>query len=372
SLFEKLATYLAEVQEADFAVTIAEPHETFHELLEAATGAPHDEDQNQILWKKFMNFLKAQSAKARIKNPTAVALAFQSLHKRITSSKVKLRYLKRNFNNNALTSDIEQARAEDLLPNVIQKHEEAEVRDVNTGHLICAVYRNRISKETLDFMFKSVLLIFQECSKLVEDVAKLLEEHDLPRLDDDKYRAKEVVNFNMPYRGTAIHLSYQLDLCEAYAALNYSKHAHTNKNFLKYTWTYVCARGIQNEEGEYMEEEFIGGNFFLLDYQAIWSQNLATKTLREQSKVLASFLKAEKQKKKTINKEKSEAADKEGEEAIGKNVIDGEEDEVAEVEGETAEVKNETAKVEDGFNKKESVVESKKGEITDEDDEKKV
>ncbi|CAG8681926.1 7309_t:CDS:2, partial [Ambispora gerdemannii] len=97
SLFEKLATYLAEVQEADFAATIAESHETFHELLEAATGVPHDEDQNQILWKKFMDFLKAQSAKARIKNPTAAALAFQSLHERIASSKVKLRYLKRNF-----------------------------------------------------------------------------------------------------------------------------------------------------------------------------------------------------------------------------------------------------------------------------------
>ncbi|CAG8675629.1 1912_t:CDS:1, partial [Ambispora gerdemannii] len=46
SLFEKLTTYLAEVQEADFAATIAEPHETFYEFLEAATGAPHDKDQN--------------------------------------------------------------------------------------------------------------------------------------------------------------------------------------------------------------------------------------------------------------------------------------------------------------------------------------
>ncbi|CAG8701266.1 3952_t:CDS:2, partial [Ambispora gerdemannii] len=122
----------------------------------------------QILWKKFMDFLKAQSAKARIKNPTAAALAFQSLHERIMSSKIKFRYLKRNFarrklltekaflkpekasiqllsslsgylknatskkklwiyeNDNALTSDVEQAKAEDLLPNVIRKHEETE------------------------------------------------------------------------------------------------------------------------------------------------------------------------------------------------------------------------------------------------------
>ncbi|CAG8660545.1 1522_t:CDS:2, partial [Ambispora gerdemannii] len=130
SLFEKLATYLAKVQKADFAVTIAEPHEIFHKLLETVTEASYDEDQNV-----FTNFLKAQLAKARIKNPIAVALAFQSLHEKIISSKVKLRYLKRNFakrnlltekNNNALTSDVEQARAEDLLPNKIINKEKGE------------------------------------------------------------------------------------------------------------------------------------------------------------------------------------------------------------------------------------------------------
>ncbi|CAG8676934.1 9497_t:CDS:2, partial [Ambispora gerdemannii] len=94
-LFEKLAIYLAEVQEADFVITIAEPYETFHELLEIATEAPYNKDQN--IFSKFMDFLKAQSAKARKENPTVATLAFQSLHERIASSKVKLRYLKRNF-----------------------------------------------------------------------------------------------------------------------------------------------------------------------------------------------------------------------------------------------------------------------------------
>ncbi|CAG8684060.1 5116_t:CDS:2, partial [Ambispora gerdemannii] len=107
--------------------------------------------------------------------------------------------------------------------------------------------------------------------ELVEDVAKLLEEHDLPRLNSDKYGAKGAVGFDMTYRGTAIHLLYQLDL-------------------------------------------------------------------------------SEKQKKKTINEEKGEAADKEDGEAIGKDVINSEEDEAAEVEDETAEV-------EDGFDKEESVIE---------------
>ncbi|CAG8649036.1 10856_t:CDS:2, partial [Ambispora gerdemannii] len=256
-----LATYLAEVQEADFAVTIAEPHETFHELLEIATGVPHDEDQN----------IFTQSTKVRIKNSTAIVLAFQSLHKRITSSKVKLRYLKRNFvRRNLLTEKAflksekapiqllspfpdylkNQARAENLLPNVIRKHEKTEVRDANTDYLICAVYQNHISKETLDFMFESVLLMFQECSKL-----------------------------------------------------------------------------------------------------------------REQPKVLASFLKAEKQKKKTINEEKGEAANKESGEAIGKDVINSEKNEIAEVKGETAEM-------EDEFDKEESVIESKEDEVTNEDDKK--
>ncbi|CAG8651127.1 11313_t:CDS:2, partial [Ambispora gerdemannii] len=176
-------------------------------------------------------------------------------------------------------------------------HEEAEVRNANTDCFIYAVYRNCIGKEALDFMFESVLLMFQEHSKvkrreveklkqgnmLVEDVAKLLKEHDLPRLDGDKYEAK----------GAEIHL----------------------------------------------------------------------KQLKEQPKVLAFFLKAEKQKKKTINEEKDETADKEGGKVIGKDIIDGEENETAEVEGETAEVENE-------FDKEESVVESKEGETTDEDNEK--
>ncbi|CAG8690384.1 1053_t:CDS:2, partial [Ambispora gerdemannii] len=168
-------------------------HETFHELLETATGASHDKDQNQILWKKFMDFLKAQLAKARKENSIAAALAFQSLHERIISSKVKLRYLKRNFvRRNLLTEKAFlksekasirllsplSARAKDLLPNVIRKHEEAKVCNANTGCLICAVYQNRISKETLNSMFESVLLMFQECFKVKrEEVEKLKQEN---------------------------------------------------------------------------------------------------------------------------------------------------------------------------------------------------
>ena len=100
-----------------------------------------------------------------------------------------------------------------------------------------------------------------------------------------------------------------MGLCEAYAALNYSKHAHTDKNFLRYAWVCVCARGIRREDGSYTEGEFVGGNFFLMEYgvlieldantlwcfferdehgtivvplagyQAVWSQNLVTKTV---------------------------------------------------------------------------------------------
>jgi len=42
---------LAEVQDADLAVTVAEPHATLHELLEKATGSLHDEDQNVCSFK---------------------------------------------------------------------------------------------------------------------------------------------------------------------------------------------------------------------------------------------------------------------------------------------------------------------------------
>ncbi|CAG8682263.1 10551_t:CDS:2, partial [Ambispora gerdemannii] len=360
-------------------------------------------------------FLKPEKAPIRLLSPLSGYL-------KNAASKKKLWIYE---NGNALTSDVEQARAENLLPNVVRKHEEAEVRDANTGYLICAVYRNRIGKEALNFMFESVLLMFQERFKvkrgeveklkqgnmvaagylctwhcgvfthvrnvaktllntqefedreahimasvsllynyvmhlflkeLVEDVAKLLEEHDLPRLDGGKYEAKGAVGFDMTYRGTAIHLLYQLDLCEAYAALNYSKHAHTDKNFLKYAWCF----SERDKHGTTVVPS--------TGYQAVWSQNLATKTMtfREQPKVLASFLKAEKQKKKTINEEKGETADKESGEAIGKNVIGGEEDEAAEVEGEItevegeiAEVEGEIAEVEDEFDKEESVDESK-------------
>ncbi|CAG8701695.1 7420_t:CDS:1, partial [Ambispora gerdemannii] len=61
---------------------------------------------------------------------------------------------------------------------------------------------------SVSLLYNYVMHLFLK--ELVENVAKLLEEHDLPRLDGDKYGAKGAVGFDMTYRGTAIYLPYQL------------------------------------------------------------------------------------------------------------------------------------------------------------------
>ena len=81
--------------------------------------------------------------------------------------------------NNTLASSAAQAKAEDMLPNVIKKNEEAEIRDALTGHLICTVYQNRIGKETLEFMHQSILTMFQDRTKVKRDEIEKLKQENM-------------------------------------------------------------------------------------------------------------------------------------------------------------------------------------------------
>ena len=141
--------------------------------------------------------------------------------------------------------------------------------------------------------------------ELTDDIKQLLEHYDLPRLDGNMYGSKGSQGFTINYCNTFIELPFQLGLCEAYASQNYSKHVHTDNNFLKYAWGCICARNDNQNSGH----DFEGGNFFLLEYgilikmdsntlwcwpekdehgttvlppdgyQMGWSQNLAKKTV---------------------------------------------------------------------------------------------
>ena len=70
-------------------------------------------------------------------------------------------------------------------------------------------------------------------------------EHDLPRLDGNKYGATEK-GISVFHGNKEIKINHSLGLCEAYIAWRYSKYTYVDTNFLNHTIVATCLRGIQS------------------------------------------------------------------------------------------------------------------------------
>lgn len=100
---------------------------------------------------------------------------------------------------------------------------------------------------------------------VTSSIQEKITEHDLPRLDGNKYGAVDK-GITVTCGNKKIYLNYPLGLCEAYVAWRYSKFAHADTNFLDHAIAAICLRGIRSaddKEYTYHEGDFIGGNFYL-------------------------------------------------------------------------------------------------------------
>jgi hypothetical protein len=103
---------------------------------------------------------------------------------------------------------------------------------------------------------------------VTESIQKKLVEHDLPRLDGNRYGAIDK-GFTIIHGGKEIKLNHPLGLCEAYAAWRYAKFTHTDKNFLDHAIAACCLRGIQldtDPDFSCHDGDFDGGNFYMAEY----------------------------------------------------------------------------------------------------------
>ena len=148
--------------------------------------------------------------------------------------------------------------------------------------------------------------------EVTDNINKVLEENNLPRLDGNKYGA-QTEGFTVSFMEKEIVLNHPLELCKAYAAQNYAKYNHTDNNFLDFAIACCSRRGIykqtHNNQWKIEEGNFEGGNFFLTKwgikiematntlfcwpeeeehgttaiprggYQTGWSQNLSKRTV---------------------------------------------------------------------------------------------
>ena len=86
------------------------------------------------------------------------------------------------------------------------------------------------------------------------------------------YGSAGIQGLTINYHDTTIQLPFQLGLCEAYASQNYSKHVHIDNNFLKYVWGCICDRSNSQNN----DQDFLGGNFYLLEYGILIKMNSNT------------------------------------------------------------------------------------------------
>lgn len=103
---------------------------------------------------------------------------------------------------------------------------------------------------------------------VVSSINDKLTQHDLPRLDGNKYGAIDK-GFVIKLADKEIKLNHPLGLCEAYAAWRYAKFTHTDNNFLDHAIAACCMRGIRHENDPmftHREGNFSGGNFYIAEY----------------------------------------------------------------------------------------------------------
>ncbi|CAI2193570.1 18838_t:CDS:2, partial [Funneliformis geosporum] len=168
-------------------------------------------------------------------------------------------------------------KAVNLLPNCIKKDQEVIIRDSETNQLIAVILRNHVGKEVLKYMYEIAIetskirrkvycdyqtVALQQgplfaasylCEKLrntseyLENEAKIVASVAFLYNYALKYFSVDVVSkiehffstYDLPRLNGNIY-----GLCEAYIAINYTKHVYIDKIFLKYAWACICGRGL--------------------------------------------------------------------------------------------------------------------------------
>ena len=105
-------------------------------------------------------------------------------------------------------------------------------------------------------------------AKVIASFEKARQESGLPGQDSALYETEHDF-FEYEYKGTKIQWNCPLGACQSYASENYTRHVHTDDIAITHSFVLISKRGILNSDEQFVEKDFVGGNFYLLKWRIL-------------------------------------------------------------------------------------------------------
>ena len=102
-------------------------------------------------------------------------------------------------------------------------------------------------------------------AEVIASFEKARQESGLPGQDGALYGTEHDF-FEYEYKGTKLRWNRPLGACQSYASENYTRHVHTDDTAITHPFVLISRRGILNSDGQFVEKDFVGGNFYLLKW----------------------------------------------------------------------------------------------------------
>ena len=100
-------------------------------------------------------------------------------------------------------------------------------------------------------------------AEVIASFEKARQESSLPGQDGALYGTEHDF-FEYEYKCTKLWWNRPLGACQSYASENYTRHVHTDDTAITHSFVLISKKGILNSDGQFVEKDFVEGNFYLL------------------------------------------------------------------------------------------------------------
>jgi hypothetical protein len=102
-------------------------------------------------------------------------------------------------------------------------------------------------------------------AEVIASFDKARKEFGLPGQDGALYGTEKDF-FEYEYKNVKLRWNRPFGACQSYASENYTRHVHTDETAITHPFVLISKRGILDSGGQFVNEDFVGGNFYLLKW----------------------------------------------------------------------------------------------------------